>query len=126
MVAAFRGALAKLGWTEGSNLLIEYHWGGSDGEKMREQAAELATLMPDVIFVSGGLGIRTIASSDPSRADCICGCPRSTRLRLRREPVAAGRQRHRLFDFEYSLSGKWLELPKEIAPDVTRAAVLRA
>ena len=50
MVAAFRGALAKLGWTEGSNLLIEYHWGGGDADKMRRQAAQLATLAPDVIF----------------------------------------------------------------------------
>jgi hypothetical protein len=39
MVAAFRGALAKLGWTEGSNVLIEYHWGGGDADKMRRQAA---------------------------------------------------------------------------------------
>jgi len=39
MLAAFRGALAKLGWTEGSNLLIEYHWGGGDADKMRRQAA---------------------------------------------------------------------------------------
>ena len=60
MLAAFRGALAKLGWTEGSNLLIEYHWGGGDADKMRGQAAQLATLVPDVIFVSGGLGLERL------------------------------------------------------------------
>ena len=52
-------------------------------------------------------------------------CRRSGRRRLCRQPVAAGRQRHRLHDFEYGLSGKWLELLKELAPNVTRAAVLR-
>ena len=53
MLAAFRGALAKLGWTEGSNVLIEYRWGGGDADNMRRQAVQLATLAPDVIFVSG-------------------------------------------------------------------------
>jgi hypothetical protein len=78
MVSAFRGALAKLGWTEGSNALIEYRWGGGDADLMRRQAAELAALAPDVIFVSG-LGPRAVASSDQRGADCVRDCPRSSR-----------------------------------------------
>ena len=84
MLAAFRGALAKLGWTEGSNLLIEYHWGGGDADKMRRQAAQLATRARRFRRPRPG----AVAQSDPSRADCVCDCPRSTRLRLRREPVS--------------------------------------
>ena len=70
MVATFRSTLAKLGWTEGSNVLIEYRWGAGDADKMRRQAAELAALA-DVIFVSGGLGLERLLQA------------RSTRLRLR-------------------------------------------
>ena len=57
-----------------------------------------------------------VAAGDPHRADRVRGRRRSGRRRLRREPGAAGRQRHRLYPFEYSMSGKWLELLKEIAP----------
>jgi putative tryptophan/tyrosine transport system substrate-binding protein len=53
MVAAFEGALAKLGWTRGSNVAIEYRWGGAGADKMRRQAAQLAAHAPDVIFVNG-------------------------------------------------------------------------
>lgn len=59
MVATFRSTLAKLGWTEGSNVLIEYRWGAGDADNMRRQAAELAALA-DVIFVSGGLGLERL------------------------------------------------------------------
>ena len=60
LVAAFRGALAKLGWTEGSNVLIEYRWGGGDADMGRRHAAELAALAPDVIFVSGGVALERL------------------------------------------------------------------
>ena len=70
-------------------------------------------------------GRGAVATGDPHRADRVRACPRSGRRRLRRKPGAAGRQRHRLYPFEYGMSGKWLELLKEIAPGVTRVAVLR-
>ena len=65
------------------------------------------------------------AAGDPHRADRVPGRHRSGRRRLCRQPGAAGRQRHRFLTSEYSLSGKWLELLKQIAPGVTRVAVLR-
>ena len=71
------------------------------------------------------LGRGAVAAGDPHRADRVRGRRRSGRRRLRREPGAAGRQRHRFQRFEYGLSGKWLELLKQIAPGVTRVAVLR-
>ena len=125
LVAAFRGALAKLGWTEGSNVLIEYRWGGGDADMGRRHAAELAALAPDVIFVSGGVALERLLQatrtvpivftivSDPLGSGFIESLSRP------------GGNATGFLMFEYSLSGKWVELLKEIAPDLTRAAVLR-
>ena len=66
-----------------------------------------------------------VVAGDPYRADRVRGRPRSGRRRLRREPGAAGRQRYRFPPVRIQLTGKWLELLKQIAPGVTRAAVLR-
>ena len=64
------------------------------------------------------------ASGNPQGADHLHHRPRPGRLRLRRKPVATGRKLSGFMQFEYSLSGKWLELLKQIAPNVTRAAIL--
>ena len=124
-LAAFLQGLQELGWSEGRNLRIDYRWGVGDTDRHRQNAAELAALAPDVILAHGGSTVgpllqatRTVPIVFPVAGD----------------PVAAG-----LVDslarpggnatgfmvFEFSLSGKWLELLKEIAPGVTRAAVLR-
>ena len=66
MVAAFEGALAKLGWTRGGNVVIEYRWGGSDADTIRRRAAELVALAPDVIFVSGGRGLELLLQATRS------------------------------------------------------------
>src|SRR6266487_3484382 len=74
---------------------------------------------------SGLLDCERAAKGDRQRADRVRECHRSGRRRPGREPGTAGRQRDRLHRFEWSISGKWLELLKEIAPGVTRAVVLR-
>ena len=125
MLAAFRGALAKLGWTEGSNLLIEYHWGGGDADKMRRQAAQLATLAPDVIFVSGGLGLERLLQVTRAVPIVFAIVPDPLGSGFVESLSRPGGNVTGFMMFEYNLSGKWLELLKEIAPDVTRAAVLR-
>src|SRR5215469_16911564 len=91
-VAAFRGGLAKLGWTEGSNLRIELRWGNADPDRIRTLAKELIDLRPDVILspttlVTGALARET--RTIPMRR-------RSDRQRFRREPRTSGRQHHRL------------------------------
>ena len=91
-----------------------------------DDAAELVALAPDVILASGGYGRGAVAPGDPHRADRVHADRRSGRRRLRRR---AWRGRAATPpdspQFEYGMSGKWLELLKEIAPRVTRAAVLR-
>ena len=67
----------------------------------------------------------SVATNDPYRADRVRECRRPGRCGLCREVGAPRRQRHRIYAFEYSLSGKWLELLKEIAPNLTRIAILR-
>src|SRR6516165_6910909 len=121
--AAFLQALQQLGWTVGQNVQIEYRWAaGSEGD-MRKYAAELVALAPDVILTSG-------AAIEPLR--------RATRtvpivFVLVPDPVGAGfvdslaRPGGNVTGFAnfYGIGAKWLALLKEIAPNTTRAAVLR-
>jgi putative ABC transport system substrate-binding protein len=125
MVAAFRGTLAKLGWTEGRNVLIEYHWRGGDAETLRRQAAELVAFAPDVIFVSGGLGLERVLQATRTVPIVFAVVPDPLGSGFVESLSRPGGNATGFMMFEYSLSGKWLELLKEIAPDVTRAAVLR-
>jgi ABC-type uncharacterized transport system substrate-binding protein len=125
MVAAFEGALAKLGWTGGSNVVIEYRWGGSDADTIRRQAAELAALAPDVIFVSGGRGLELLLQASRSVPIVFAIVPDPLGSGFIESLSRPGGNATGFLMFEYSLAGKWLELLKEIAPNVTRAAVLR-
>ena len=124
MVAAFRSTLAKLGWTEASNVLIEYRWGAGDANNMRRQAAELAALA-DVIFVSGGLGLERLLQATRAVPIVFAIVPDPLGSGFVESLSRPGGNATGFMMFEYNLSGKWLEMLKEIAPYVTRAAVLR-
>ena len=123
-VAVFRAALAKLGWTEGNNLRIELRWAGDDPDKMKTFAKELVDLRPDAIFsvttpVTGALVREThtipivIANvADPIASGFV---------------TSLGRPGGNVTGFalyEPGMGGKWLELLKQIAPGVTRVALL--
>jgi putative tryptophan/tyrosine transport system substrate-binding protein len=124
-IAALRESLRQLGWTDGQNLRIEIRWGANDVDRDRKFATELVALAPDVILASGTLGVtalqhetRTIpivfnSVSDPVGAGIV-------------DTLAhpAGNTTGFML-LEYSSSGKWLELLKQVAPRVTRVAVLR-
>ena len=125
LVAAFRGALAKLGWTEGSNVLIEYRWGGGDADMGRRHAAELAALAPDVIFVSGGVALERLLQATRTVPVVFAIVPDPLGSGFIESLSRPGGNATGFLMFEYSLTGKWLELLKEIAPNLTRAAVLR-
>jgi putative ABC transport system substrate-binding protein len=125
MVAAFEAALAKLGWTRGSNVVIEYRWGGGSADEMRRQATELAAHAPDIIFVNGGRGLERLLQATRSVPIVFAVVPDPLGSGLIESLSRPGGNATGFLMFEYSLSGKWLELLKEIAPDLTRAAVLR-
>ena len=125
-LAAFLQGLQQLGWTDGRNLRIDIRWGvGSDSERSRRSAAELVALAPDVLLTTTTLP--TVALQRATRAVPIV-------FAMVLDPVGAdiieslarpGGNTTGFMQFEYSLSGKWLELLKQIAPGVTRAAVFR-
>ena len=124
-VAAFLQALQQLGWTEGRTVRIETRWGENDVELDRRYATELLAFAPDVILASGTLSVAALRRvtrtlpivfadiSDPIGAGLVDTLARP------------GGNVTGFMIFEYSLSGKWLELLKEVAPRLTRAAVLR-
>jgi putative tryptophan/tyrosine transport system substrate-binding protein len=124
-VGAFSQGLAELGWTIGRNVRIDYRWYAANADAARKYAAELVALAPDVILASGTLGVTAI--QQVTRPEPIV-------FTLVADPVGAGvveslarpgGNATGFMLFEYSLSGKWLELLKQIAPRMTRAAVLR-
>jgi putative ABC transport system substrate-binding protein len=124
-LAAFLQGLQQLGWTVGRNVRIDYRWGGGDAERIRGYAAELVALAPDIILASGGVTMAPLQQAtrtvpivfasviDPVGAGYVASLARP------------GGNATGFTQFEYGISGKWLELLKEIAPGVTRAAVLR-
>ncbi|HEY8872109.1 MAG TPA: ABC transporter substrate-binding protein [Stellaceae bacterium] len=122
--AAFREALQQLGWTDGSNLRIERRVAGDDADRMRQYAAELAALSPDVIVAAGGSVERLLrATRTVPIVFVVVPDPVGSGLvdRLSRP----GGNATGFMQFEYSLCAKWLELLKEIAPGVRQVAVLR-
>ena len=122
---AFVQELQALGWTAGRNVQIDVRWAASNVERARKPAAELLALAPDVILTSGGSPL--VASQQATRTVPIV----FTQLT---DPVGSGfveslaRPGANVTGFtlfEFNTSGKWLELLKEIAPHLTRVAVLR-
>jgi putative ABC transport system substrate-binding protein len=122
---AFLQGLGQSGWTIGRNVRIDTRWATANAADIRRQAAELAALAPDVILAVGGGAVgallqatRTVpivfvAVGDPVGAGLVDSLARP------------GGNATGFMVFEYSMGGKWLELLKEIAPSLTRAAVLR-
>jgi putative ABC transport system substrate-binding protein len=105
--AAFVKGLQQLGWTDGRNVRIDARWGAGDADDIRKYAAELAALAPDVILTTGAVAAASMLQA------------------TRTVPIVFAINATGFMQFEYSLSAKWLELLKQIAPGVTRAAVLR-
>ena len=122
---AFVEALGKAGWVEGQNVHIEARWGGGDLSEIKRQAEELVALSPDVLFASGAgvlpaflRATRTIPIVFNNVVDPV-GAGYVDSL------AQPGGNVTGFLPFEYSLSAKWLELLKEIAPNVTQAAIIR-
>ena len=123
-VAVFRGALAKLGWTEGSNLQIELRWGTADADRMKTLAKELVDLRPDAILSRGTPVTRALASQTRTVPIVFV---------VVADPIGSGfaaslaRPGGNITGFSNlfsALGGKWVELLKEIAPRSTRVALL--
>ena len=124
-LAAFQRSLQQLGWGEGRDVRIDTRWGENNADLVRKYTAELVSLAPDVILAVGTLGAMAVQHltrtlpivfvnvTDPVGAGLVNTLPQP------------GGNVTGFMLYDYSSSGKWLELLKQIAPNVTRVAVLR-
>jgi putative ABC transport system substrate-binding protein len=124
-IAAFLQELQQLGWSDGRNVRIDARWGAGDAEHIRKYAAELVALAPDVILASTTLtamALQQVTSTVPIVFAMVLDPVGGGIVESLARP---GGNTTGFMQFEYSLSGKWLELLKQIAPGATRAAVFR-
>ena len=124
-VAAFLQALQQLGWTEGRTVRIETRWGENDVELDRRYATELLAFAPDVILASSTLSVAALRRVTRTSPIVFAGVSDPVGAGFVDTLARPGGNVTGFMIFEYSLSGKWLELLKEIAPRLMRAAVLR-
>jgi putative ABC transport system substrate-binding protein len=124
-VVAFRQALQELGWVDGRNVRIDMRWGGGDRERYRKYAAELAALAPDVVFAATSDTVVSMQRASSTVPIVFVGVIDPVGSGLVASMARPGGSATGFTAFEYAIAAKWLELLKEVAPRVTRAAVLR-
>ena len=122
--AALRQGLQRFGWIEGRNLQIDARWGAGDAGAIGSAATELAALAPDVIVASGSAAAAVLQATRTVPIVFV-SVPDPVGSGFVESLAQPGGNATGFIMFEYGLSAKWLELLKEIAPSVTRAAVLR-
>jgi putative ABC transport system substrate-binding protein len=122
--AVFRQALEQLGWTDGHNVQVDTRFGQGDADRTRKFAAELVALAPDVIFSTGGAATEQLIKTTRTVPIVFAVVPDPVGSGFVDSLSQPGGNATGFLQFEYSLSGKWLELLKQIAPSVTRVAVL--
>jgi putative ABC transport system substrate-binding protein len=124
-VGAFLQGLALLGWSIGRNVRIEIRWSGGKADDARRYAAELVALSPDVILAHGVSSVRPLLQATRSMPIVFPVASDPVGAGLVDSLARPGGNATGFMSFEYTLSGKWLELLKEVAPGVTRVAVLQ-
>jgi putative ABC transport system substrate-binding protein len=123
--AAFLQALQQLGWTVGNNVEIDYRWSAGSEDDTRKYAAELVGLAPDVIFVSGSAAVEPLRRATRTVPIVFVLVPDPVGAGFVESLARPGGNITGFTQFDYSIAAKWLELLKEIAPNITRAAVVR-
>jgi putative tryptophan/tyrosine transport system substrate-binding protein len=124
-LAAFVQSLQELGWAHGRNVRVDTRWAAGNAADTRKFAAELVALTPDVILASGGTGVGTLLQATSTVPIVFTQTADPVGGGLVASLAQPGGNATGFALFDYDFGGKWLELLKEIAPRVTRAAVLR-
>ncbi len=123
--AAFLQGLQEWGWTAGRNVQIDYRFAAGDAERIRKSAAELVALAPDVILATGSPVTAALLQATRTVPIVFAQVPDPVASGFVASLAQPGGNATGFTIYEYGTSAKWLELLKEIAPQVTRAAVLR-
>ena len=124
-VAAFAQGLQELGWTIGRNLRIEYRWSAGEADRIRRYAAEISAFSPDVIIATGGAHAAAVQQAAPTVPIVFLSVNDPVAAGLVASLARPGGTATGFTALEFGTSPKWLELLKQIAPGVTRVAVLR-
>jgi putative ABC transport system substrate-binding protein len=124
-LAALQQGLQQAGWSIGRNLQIDLRWGEDALDPEAKYAAELVALAPDIIFASGTLSVAAVKRLTRTIPIVFVGVTDPLGAGFVESLARPGGNATGFMIYEYSLSGKWLELLKEIAPSITRAAVIR-
>jgi putative tryptophan/tyrosine transport system substrate-binding protein len=124
-LAAFQQGLQQAGWSVGRNVRIDTRWGEDDLDLEAKYAAELIALAPDIIFAVGTLSVAALQRLSRTVPIVFVGVTDPLGAGFVNSLARPGGNATGFMIYEYSLSGKWLELLKEIAPGVMRVAILR-
>jgi len=124
-IAAFQHGLQQFGWTIGRNVRIDSRWPVGDSGRTRRYAAELVALAPDVILATGSAAAAPLLQATRTVPVVFVIVPDPVGAGFVNSLARPGGNATGFIQFEYGISGKWLELLKQIAPGVTRAAILR-
>jgi putative ABC transport system substrate-binding protein len=124
-LAAFLQVLQQLGWTEGGNVRVDTRWAGGDAREIRRHASELVALAPDLILATGTAAMAPLLEATHSIPIVFNNVADPVGAGLVDSLARPGGNATGFIQFEYTLSGKWLELMKQLVPGVTRVAVLR-
>ena len=121
----FFEALARAGWVEGQNLHVELRWAGGDQSQMRRDAEQLVALAPDVLVATGTAAVPALLRATQTIPIVFTQVLDPVGAGFVESLAQPGGNATGFLLFEYNLSAKWLELLKEIAPSITRIAVIR-
>jgi putative ABC transport system substrate-binding protein len=124
-LTAFLQRLQELGWTDGRNIRIDYRWAVGDAERSRRYAAELVALAPDVILAAGSVDLAALQQATRTVPIVFVHVADPVGAGFVNSLARPGGNTTGFSQFEYGVTGKLLELLKEIAPGVTRVAVIR-
>jgi putative tryptophan/tyrosine transport system substrate-binding protein len=124
-VVTFQQALQQMGWSDGQDVRVDIRWGVNDVDLDRKYAAELVALAPDVVLAAGTLSVAALQRANHSLPIVFVGVSDPVGAGFVDTLAGPGGNVTGFLLFEYSSSGKWLELLKQIAPNVAHVAVLR-
>ena len=124
-IRAFQQALQRLGWSDGSNVRTEIRWSEDKIDLERQYATELVALMPDVILAAGTLAVITLQHIRPTLPIVFVQISDPVGSGIVDSLARPGGNITGFINYEFSIGGKWLDLLKQIAPNVSRAAVIR-